>query len=157
MNGFSLLYLILMVALVVGILLLLRSAQKGALEELGRALGRGDVAAYLAMLQSRKLGLVLRKSTLALLRLEGHIRAGDAAAVAADRKTLEGMRLKPEERLTYLQKCLCFFLAWEEEDTAKDCLREMEKLLEKEPDEKLKATLETARQLVAQGGGHGKK
>lgn len=155
MDGFSLLYLILMAALAAGILLLLRFAQKGALEELGATLARGDLDKYLAMLESRKLSLVLRKSTLALLRLEGHIRAGDAKAVAADEEALRATRLKPGERLTCLQKSLCFHLAWEEQGRARDCLGEMEKLLEKEPDDKLRTALETARQLVAQGGGHG--
>lgn len=155
MDGFSLLYLVLMVALVVGILFLLRSAQKGALEELGTTLAQGDVDKYLAMLESRKLSIVLRKSTLALLRLEGHIRAGDTKTVAADEEALRAMRLKPGERLTYLQKSLCFHLAWGEQGRAKDCLGEMEQLLEKESDEKLRSALLTARQLVAQGGGHG--
>lgn len=156
MDNFTFLYLALMIALVLGVMFLLRSAQKGALEELGTTLARGDVDKYLAMLESRKLSLVLRKSTLALLRLEGHIRAGDTKAVAADEETLRAMRLKPGERLTCLQKCLCFYLAWGEEGRAKACLGEMEKLLEKEPDEKLQSVLKTARQLVAQGGGHEK-
>lgn len=156
MDNFTFLYLALMIVLVLGIMLLLRSAQKGALEELGTTLTRGDVDQYLAMLESRKLSLVLRKSTLALLRLEGHIRAGDGKTVENDEEVLRNLRLKPEERLTYLQKCLCFYLAWGEESRSKDCLGEMEKLLEKEPDERLQGVLKTARQLVAQGGGHGK-
>lgn len=155
MDNFTFLYLALMIALVLGVLFLLRAAQKGALEELGTTLAQGDVDKYLAMLESRKLSIVLRKSTLTLLRLEGHIRAGDTNAVAADEETLRAMRLKPGERLDYLQKSLCFHLAWGEQGRAKDCLGEMEKLLEKEPDEKLQTALQTARQLVAQGGGHG--
>lgn len=155
MDGFSFLYLALMMVLVLGLFFLLRGAQKGALEELGAALAQGDVERYLAMLQSRKLGLVLRKSTLGLLRMEGHIRAGDAAAVTADEKALQAMRLKPEERLTYLQKALCFHLAWGEKGRAEATLGAMEALLEKEPDEKLQAALNTARQLVEQGDIHG--
>ncbi|MEG2120247.1 MAG: hypothetical protein RRY53_07800, partial [Pseudoflavonifractor sp.] len=99
-------------------------------------------------LKSRRLGFVLRKSTLALLRLEGHIQAGDAAGVAADGAALDAMRLRPEERLEYEQKSMSFLLARGDYEGARACLAKLEKLLEREPDEKLREILADARLLI---------
>ncbi|HWS42107.1 MAG TPA: hypothetical protein VN421_03355 [Pseudoflavonifractor sp.] len=148
MDNLTFLYLALMIALVLGILLLLRTAQRGALEELARTLARGDVDRYLAMLGSRRLSLVLRRSTLVLLRLEGHIRAGDASAVAADEKRLEQMRLRPGERLEYFQKAMSFHLSRGEYAAGREYLSKLEALLEREPDEKLRDILADARLLI---------
>lgn len=148
MDNLTFLYLALMIALVLGVLLLLRASQRGALEELAHTLARGDVERYLTMLGSRRLSLVLRKSTLVLLRLEGHIRTGDVSGVAVDEKRLEQMRLRPGERLEYCQKAMSFHLSRGEYDAGRDYLVKLETLLEKEPDEKLKAILTDARLLI---------
>ncbi len=148
MDDRAFLYLALMIALALGLLLLLRAAQRGALEELARTLARGDTEGYLAMLDSRRLALVLRRSTLALLRLEGHIRLGDAAAVAADEAQLGRLRLRPEERLDYSRKAMSFHLTRGDYAAGRAQLSKLETLLERESDEKLRDILADARLLI---------
>lgn len=149
MDSFAFLYLAILIVLVLGILLLLRGAQKDALALLAQTLYRDkDPERYLAMLGSRKLSLVLRKSTLALLRLEGHIRAGDAEGVTADEGALGKMKLKPNEKLEYCQKAMSFRLGRGEYDEGRAYLSALETLLAKEPDEKLKAILADAQLLI---------
>ncbi len=149
MDQFTFLYLALMIGLVLGILLLLRASQKGALTMLAQTLYRdGNVKKYLAMLDSRSLYLVLRKSTLALLRLEGHVRAGDVPGVAADEAVLNTIKLRPGERLEFYQRVMSFYLSRAEYEKGRNYLGKLENLLEKEPDEKLRAILADARVLV---------
>ncbi|MEG1858319.1 MAG: hypothetical protein RR216_06225, partial [Pseudoflavonifractor sp.] len=149
MDEFAFLYLAAMVALVALVLWGMKRAQKAVLTTLAQTLyGEQNPGKYLALLKSRRLGFVLRKSTLALLRLEGHIQAGDAAGVAADGAALDAMRLRPEERLEYEQKSMSFLLARGDYEGARACLAKLEKLLEREPDEKLREILADARLLI---------
>lgn len=148
MDNFMFLYLALMIVLTLGVLLLLRSAQRGVLTMLAQALARGEVKRYLSMLNSRRLSLVLRKSTWALLRLEGDIRAGDAGAVAADKKRLDGIKLRPGERLEYHQKVMSFHLSRGEYEEGRAYLKQLEQQLGQESNPTLKEILSDAQLLI---------
>ena len=81
-TDFPLPYLLMLMVIAVLVLYLLRTAQKTAMAELNRVLvQQNDPVRYLEMLGSPRLKLVLRPGTLALLRLDGVLAAGDEAAV----------------------------------------------------------------------------
>lgn len=155
LKNFPFLYLFLLIALAFVLLLLLRYAQRSAMRALrAMLLERGDAAAYLQMLESPRLRLVLRKSTLALLRLDGHLAQQDAAAVESDFSALDAMKLKPAEQLNMLQKRLDFFVRVNDKKAAKEALNRLEAFLKDEPDPSLQAVLADAKLLVRIYIGH---
>lgn len=142
-------YLLILVAISMLLLFLMRALQRSALQELSRTLyEQGDEQRYLQMLDSKRLSVVLRRSTVALLRLDGHIYADDADGVWDSCAQLEGLRTKQAEKLNWYQKALAFAVSKGDKKRAKEYYGRLQTLLEKEKDPGLQAVLEDAKLLV---------
>lgn len=142
-------YLLILMGVSVGVILLLWLAQRLALKRLSKALyGRGDVAAYNAMLDKLPYRLVLRRATAGLLRLEGAIFSGDAEAVWQAAERLEDLRLKPGEKLSWYRKALAFAVTTGDGRRARQYLERLQALLQNEKDPKLREILDDAQLLV---------
>ena len=148
-TDFPLPYLLMLMVIAVLVLYLLRTAQKTAMAELNRVLvQQNDPVRYLEMLGSPRLKLVLRPGTLALLRLDGVLAAGDEAAARQLFEQLPTLRLKPAERLNGLQKALDFYVKRNDAAGAEQALAGLERLLKNEKNPKLQAVLSDAQLLV---------
>jgi len=146
--GINVIYLLILVAVSLGLILGLRLMQKSVLAELSHTLyEENDTDRYMRMLSSRRLVLVLRRSTLALLRLDGalFIKSADAVWEACD--ILDKTKLRPEERLNWYQKAFSFAVTQPDEQKAKDYLGRIDRLLEKEPDKVLQSVRTDAKLL----------
>lgn len=147
--GVNLIYLLILVAVSLGLILGTRALQKSALAELSHTLYvDNDPETYARMLNSRFLSLVLRRGTVALLKLDGALFSGVPAAVWEVCALLEGIKkLKQEERLNWYQKALSFAVMRTDKQHAEAYLTRLVRFLEKEPDESLKAIVKEAKQL----------
>lgn len=142
-------YIVLVTVIIIGILLVLRKLRTLAVAELRRTLyDEHDPVRYLAMLDSRSLPIVLRRGTIELMRLEGLLYTSDTERTRQTIERLAGIRLPRAERLDYLERCLSFYLQTGENDRAVDCYKQIDALLENEPDEQLKQIRNEARLLV---------
>lgn len=143
-------FLFLFIAISMGILLLMRALQRAALAELARVLyEQGDAGQYMRMLDSGRLTVVLRRSTVLLLKLDGYIYQEDADGVWATCDALEqARRLRPAEKLNWYQKALAFAVTKGDKKRAKDYYERLQTLLENEKDESLRQVLADARLLV---------
>ena len=148
LSGINVVYLLILVAVSLGLIFGLRALQKSVLAELSAALyEENDPARYAEMLDSRFLFLVMRRSTVALLRLDGALFSGSGDAVWEACGILDGIRLKQEERLNWYQKALSFAVTRGDKQNAEIYLTRIDRLLEKEPDESLKAVRADAGRL----------
>lgn len=146
--GINVVYLLILVAVSFGFVFGVRALQKTVLAELSRTLYvEKDAERYALMLNSRLLFLVLRRGTVALLRLDGALFSGSADAVWEACAIPDNIKLRPEERLNWYQKALSFAVMSGDGRRAEDYLARIERLLEKETDESLKAIRAEARQL----------
>ena len=146
--GINIVYLLVLVAVSLGLILGIRALQKSALAELSQTLYiENDPERYARMLNSRFLFLVLRRGTLALLRLDGALFSGSSDMVREACAKLEGIKLKPEERLNWYQKALSFAAMQADEQQTELYLTRIERFLEKEPDKGLQAVCAEARLL----------
>lgn len=138
-----------MIAIAAGVLLLFGAMQKAVLRELYNVLyKKNNAVLYLSMLDSRQLCLVMRKGTIALLRLDGYLYLGDSQGISRMIMTLDRMWLKPAERLSYLQKRLSYYVTEQDKAEAEETLVIMRNLLQNEKNAKLKAGLHDAELLV---------
>lgn len=148
-TDFPLPYLLVLMVIAVLVLYLLHMAQSTAITELSHVLvQQNDPVRYLQMLDSPRLKLVLRPGTLALLRLDGVLAAGDEAAARQLFEQLGTLRLKPAERLNGLQKALDFYVKHNDAAGAEQALAGLEHLLKNEKSSKLQAVLADAQLLV---------
>ena len=146
--GVNIVYLLILVAVSLGFILGVRALQKAVLSELSRTLyEENDPGRYASMLNSRYLFLVLRRGTVALLRLDGALFAASADAVWQACAVLDSAKLKQEERLNWYQKALSFAVMQADEQHAKDYLDRIVSFLERESNEELKAIRAEAGQL----------
>lgn len=146
--GINVVYLLILVAVSLGLIFGMRALQKAVLAELSRTLYEdNDPDGYSRMLESRLILLVLRRGTVALMRLDGALFSGSPDAVNAACANLEGIKLKPEERLNWYQKALSSAVVHGDGNNAKLYLERIEALLEREPDASLQAVCAEARQL----------
>ena len=146
--GINVVYLLILVAVSFGLIFGLRALQKSALAELSETLyAKNDPERYARMLDSRFLLLVLRRSTVALLRLDGALFAGSADAVWEACGILDRVKLKPEERLNWYQKVFSFSVTQMDKQRAEEYLALIERFLERETDDALSAVRNDARQL----------
>lgn len=142
-------YLLILVAVSLLFIFVLRALQRSALNELSRTLHvDNDPDRYQNMLQSKRLSFVLRRSTVALLQLDGYLYADDAKGVWAACEELEQMRLRQVEKLNWYQKALSYAVTGGDKKRAKDYLGRMQQLLEQEKDSELQAVLKDAELLV---------
>lgn len=149
-HSFQVVYLLILVAISIATLATLRTAQKAASEELGDVLHRqGDARRYLRMLQSGRLKLIFRKSTLLLMNLDGLLELRDAAAVSLVFSEAESgkIRFRPEERLYLEQRRMDWAVQSGDGRTARQALKAMETLLGQAKDAKPRAVLADARLL----------
>lgn len=149
-HSFPVVYLLVLVAISVVTLAALRAAQKAASEELGDVLLRqGDARRYLQMLQSGRLKLIFRKSSLLLMRLDGLLELRDASAVSRAFAEAESgkIRFRPEERLYLEQKRMDWAVQSGDGRAARRALKALEGLLGQAKDAKPRAVLADARLL----------
>lgn len=147
--GLNVTYLLVLVAISVGILLLLYFAQKAALKKLSSALQNGEMEQYNKLLASWPYKLVLRRTTVALLQLEGAVYAGDDEAVWQAAEALDGLKLRPEEKLHGYQMALSCAVTGHNAEQAHTYIAKLQQLLKGEKDEKLQEVLADAELLVA--------
>lgn len=142
-------YIVLVTVIIVGLLLLLRRLRTLALAELRKTLYQDhDPVSYLSMLDSRGLRIVLRKGTIELMRLEGLMYTSDTEATRRSIAALAQRKLPLAEKLDYLERCLSFYLQAGENESALEIYRQIDTLLEKEPDEQLKQIRAEAKLLI---------
>lgn len=145
----NVIYLLIMVAVAVVILAVLRMGQRAVLRELADVLYRqNNPGKYLNMLESGRLKIVLRRGTIALLRLDGYSYAGDKARFEAAAAVLGTMKQRPEERLSFYRKGLDFAVLCSDAAQAEEYLGRLDQLLAREQDPKLCDILADAHLLV---------
>lgn len=141
-------YLLILIVVAVGVMILLRFAQSAVLRELSTVLySEDDPDRFLSMLKSRRLRLVLRNSTLALLTFDGYCYAGNAKGVIEAAEKLDRMKLRPSEKLNYMQKAFGYFIASGDGERANGYLNQLDSLLKAEEDPGLKEILVDAKLL----------
>jgi tetratricopeptide (TPR) repeat protein len=146
--GINVIYLLILVAVSLGLIFGMRAMQKSVLAELSRTLYiENDPVRYARMLNGRFLFLILRRSTIAIMRLEGAQFSGSADAVWEACSILDGIKLRKEERLNWYQKALSFAVIQMDRQHAKDYLTRINRFLEKEPDKALQAVNAEASRL----------
>ena len=148
-DSINVIYMLILVIGTYVFILLLRSAQKAVLAELNDVLYRqNNVEEYLRMLQNKRLGLVLRKGSIKLLELQGYLYIGDDNRIQAYYEKTEGVRFTKGERLGYYQKKLDFSILSGRYEQARETYSDLEELLTRETDGKLKAILEDSKLLL---------
>lgn len=142
-------YIVLVTLIILGILLLMRKLRSDALVELRKTLYiEHDPVKYLSMLKSRNLKLVLRKGTLQLMELEGLLYTGNRQETERVIAELETAKLSKAEKLDFYQRKLSYYLSAGDKERATESYKLIDKLLEKETDEKLVQIRSEAKLLV---------
>lgn len=147
-SGFNVAYLLVLVGISLAMVVALWLGQRAVLGSLSALLVAGRKDAFESKLNSALSRLVLRPGTAALLGLEGAIYFGDGDGVMAAAASLEKLRLKAGERLSWYRKMLAFAVTSGNKKLAGDYLQRMEQLLASEKDPDLQKVLEDARLLV---------
>lgn len=145
----NIVYLLILVIGTFGLISLLRYAQKEVLAELEDVLiHQNNPIQYLQMLKSKRLGLILRKGSLALLEFYGYLCMGEDSAIEDIIKKVDSAKLNRGEKLVYLQRKFSYYIQAKQYEKARETYSELEHLLEGEKNENCKALLEQASSIL---------
>lgn len=142
-------YIVIVTLVVLGLLLLMRKIREGALVQLKTTLYIDhDPIKYLAMLKTWKLKVLLRRSTLELMRLEGLLYTGDNTSIEQEIEVIGKLRLSRAEKLDFSQRKLSYYLSVGRNEDAEASLAEIKEIIKNEPDKQLCEIGEEADMLV---------
>ena len=145
----NVIYLLILIAIAICFIVILNAMQKFVLKHLSVTLFQQNAPElYQEMLKSKRLRLVLRRSTLTLLELEGYYYIRDEDRAQQTATILENMKLSSSEQFTFYQKALCFSVSLGKVNDSTEYLQKLENLLKNQTNPKFIAILEDARLLV---------
>lgn len=139
----DIIYLLMLAAGTFILLFSLNLTQKSVLRELEKVLYKEyNPDQYIAMLESRRLGLIFRKGTLLLLRLNGALLLENDEMLLKLSEEASVTRMSRSERLNLCQKLFNYYLVTQRSEQAKEYYGKLLSLLAEEKDEELKLILE---------------
>ncbi len=142
-------YGVILFVLVIAILLALNLTRQKVLAKLKNILFvENNPALYFQALQSSRLPLLLRRNSILLLKLDGLMYKGANAEIESTIDELDSIRLKPAEKLEFLQKKLSYYVGTQNRERATAAFESLDRFIGKADVEKYQKIMEEARLLI---------